>query len=536
MAPPTLSEDNTASSTNRPIPLSCFVCPETPRFSDVSHLLTHIASKGHLHQETQTKLKAHQDITAAYSQNGIEGLLVERMRAKQLKEEARVRRNREYQFVPPEKVLNKRKMKQEMSMSPAIKLEGDELMSDFPLFPGFLDLEPDNSIQEEFVLGNDSMLLKGQVWPGMGKMDLADDETRKARNQKKPKSVIDKMKKASESIEPTQVVMSSKLEVERTRDVYDDTSSPVPGQEESTPPKRVPRPKRKKTTPLAEISGNIPKQRRRTTRGQKSNVGKTTRPKKDQGIQKEPEAFPSPERNKGVQDIFRDEVIRTASISEPPLPLSRGDHRLEPRNKHGARSMNGFFHSNIVSPTPQARDLAPRHLQARATPSSFRPESFPPGSFSQVEASYAMKDATIYNASSRLPFATADYTNYGFQLKQEEYPGSHTGDLTQGTNSPYIGMPGTNPLFSNDRSFLNSYNQRALGATFSPLSFPLVNQQPDYSHTGRDMKQQTHMCETMEASGLGGDQELNLGGSWSLHDADSDMGFASRLAMDDQQI
>ncbi|QPC73826.1 hypothetical protein HYE68_004578 [Fusarium pseudograminearum] len=511
MAPPTLSEDNTASSTNRPIPLSCFVCPETPRFSDVSHLLTHIASKGHLHQETQTKLKAHQDITAA---------------------------------------LNKRKMKQEMSMSPAIKLEGDELMSDFPLFPGFLDLEPDNSIQEEFVLGNDSMLLKGQVWPGMGKMDLADDETRKARNQKKPKSVIDKMKKASESIEPTQVVMSSKLEVERTRDVYDDTSSPVPGQEESTPPKRVPRPKRKKTTPLAEISGNIPKQRRRTTRGQKSNVGKTTRPKKEQGIQKEPEAFPSPERNKGVQDIFRDEVIRTASISEPPLPLSRGDHRLEPRNKHGARSMNGFFHSNIVSPTPQARDLAPRHLQARATPSSFRPESFPPGSFSQVEASYAMKDATIYNASSRLPFATADYsqfrepssdhlraaTNYGFQLKQEEYPGSHTGDLTQGANSPYIGMPGTNPLFSNDRSFLNSYNQRALGATFSPLSFPLVNQQSDYSHTGRDMKQQTHMCETIEASGLGGDQELNLGGSWSLHDADSDMGFTSRLAMDDQQI
>ncbi|KAM0297664.1 hypothetical protein ACHAPM_009396 [Fusarium culmorum] len=218
-------------------------------------------------------------------------------------------------------------MKQEMSMSPAIKLEGDELMSDFPLFPGFLDLEPDNSIQEEFVLGNDSMLLKGQVWPGMGKMDLADDETRKARNQKKPKSVIDKMKKASESIEPTQVVMSSKLEVERTRDVYDDTSSPVPGQEESTPPKRVSRPKRKKTTPLAEISGNVPKQRRRTARGQKSNVGKTTRPKKEQGIQKEPEAFPSPERNKGVKDIFRDEVIRTASISEPPLPLSRGDHR-----------------------------------------------------------------------------------------------------------------------------------------------------------------------------------------------------------------
>lgn len=118
-------------------------------------------------------------------------------------------------------------------MSPAIKLEGDELMDDFPLFPGFLDPEPNYNVQDEFVLGNDSMSLKGQVWPGMGKMDLADDITRRARNQKKPKSVIDKMEKASERIEPTQVIMSSKFEVERTKDVYDDTSSPAPGQEES---------------------------------------------------------------------------------------------------------------------------------------------------------------------------------------------------------------------------------------------------------------------------------------------------------------
>ncbi|KAH6978545.1 hypothetical protein EDB82DRAFT_477294 [Fusarium venenatum] len=494
MAPPTLSGDNLASSTNRQIPLSCFVCPETPRFSDVSHLLTHIASKGHLHHETQTKLKAHQDIAAA---------------------------------------LNKRKMKQEMSMSPAIKLEGDELMRDFPIFPGLLDIEPDNNIQDEFVLGNDSMLLKGQVWPGMGKMDLADDQTRKARNQKKPKSVIDKMKKASECIEPTQFVMSSKLEVERTRDVYDDTSSPIPGQEESTPPKRAPKPKRKKATPLAEISGNIPKQRRRTARGQRSNAGKSTRSKKEQELQHEPEVLPSPKRSREVQDVFRDDVIRT-----------------EHRNKHGTRSLNGFFHSNIVSPTPQARGLASRHLQAREILSSLQPDSFPPGSFSHAEASYAMKDATIYNASSRLPFVPTDYSqfresgsdhlrtaaNYGFQLKLEEYPGSHFGDPTQGTNSPYIGITGTNPLFSNDRPFLNSYNQRAPNAVFSPLSFPPVNQQPDHSHTGRDTKQQTHMCETMEASGLDEEQELNFNGSWSLHDADSDMGFAHGSAMDDQQI
>ncbi|RGP60253.1 hypothetical protein FLONG3_10934 [Fusarium longipes] len=442
--------------------------------------------------------------------------------------------------------LNKRKMKQEMSMSPATKLEGDDLMSDFPLFPGFLDIEPDNDVQDGFGLGNDSILLKGQVWPGMGKMDLADDETRKARNQKKPASVIDKMKRASECIEPTQVIMSSKLEIERTKDVYDDTSSPVPGQAESTPPKKVSKPKRKKPTPLTEISGNVPKQRRRITRGQKSTVGKTTTSHKEQGLQEESETCLSPVQAKGVHDIFCDEITRTASISEPPLSMSHSDYRLEPRNKHGARSMNSFFHSNLVSPTPQARDLAPRHLQVREMSSSLRPESFPPGSFSHVEASYAMRDATIYNASSRLPFLPTVYSqfrepasdhlrsvaNYGFQLKHEEYPGSHTGEPVQGTNSPFIGMPGTDTLFANDRPFMSSYNQGAPNATFSPLSFSPINRQTDHSQTGRETQQQTNTCEAIEANGLSEEQELNLNGSWSLHGVDSDMGFPHGLAMD----
>jgi hypothetical protein len=92
-----------SGSGSKQIPLLCTVCPESPRFSDVSHLLTHIASKGHLHHETQTKLKAHQDVAASvalqqyeqwYKDNGIERLLVERMKAKQLKEAARNKRAR----------------------------------------------------------------------------------------------------------------------------------------------------------------------------------------------------------------------------------------------------------------------------------------------------------------------------------------------------------------------------------------------------------------------------------------------------------
>lgn len=92
-----------AGNATKHIPLVCSVCPDSPRFSDVSHLLTHIASKGHLHHETQTKLKAHQDLASAvalqqyeqwYKEHGIERLLVERMRAKQVKEAARGRRPR----------------------------------------------------------------------------------------------------------------------------------------------------------------------------------------------------------------------------------------------------------------------------------------------------------------------------------------------------------------------------------------------------------------------------------------------------------
>jgi len=172
------------------------------------------------------------------------------------------------------------------------------------------------------------------------------------------------------------------------------------------------------------------------------------------------------------------------------------------------------------------------------------------GSFSHTEASYAMKDATIYNASSRLPFLPTSYSqfrdtgsdhlrstgNYGFQLKEEDYPTPHPRELAQGTNSQFIGMPGTNPLFSTDRSFLSSYDQEALNATFSPLPFPSVNRQQGLPHTSRETKQQTHTCEVMEASGLGEEQELNLNGPWSLNGDNSDLSFPHGLTVENPQI
>ena len=60
----------------------------------------------------------------------------------------------------------------------------------------------------------------------MGKLDLADEEMRRTRNQRKPPSVIEKMKRTSEGIEPTQVVMTPDWEVDFVKNVYEETPHP----------------------------------------------------------------------------------------------------------------------------------------------------------------------------------------------------------------------------------------------------------------------------------------------------------------------
>lgn len=66
------------------IPLICLLCPKSSKFSDISHLLTHLSSKGHLankfrldiargaDEAASTKLEEFQ---AWYDQHGIQELL-----------------------------------------------------------------------------------------------------------------------------------------------------------------------------------------------------------------------------------------------------------------------------------------------------------------------------------------------------------------------------------------------------------------------------------------------------------------------------
>jgi hypothetical protein len=76
------------------IPLLCDLCPKKPRFSDVSHLLTHISSKSHLSNRFKLQIRSQGEPEARrlladfdnwYTSNGLEDLLSERLSAKEQK-------------------------------------------------------------------------------------------------------------------------------------------------------------------------------------------------------------------------------------------------------------------------------------------------------------------------------------------------------------------------------------------------------------------------------------------------------------------
>jgi hypothetical protein len=97
-----LIADNEASPAGSPtmpkaehnVDLQCSLCPKNPKFSDVSHLLTHISSKSHLATRFKLQIQAQGDMTAKsqldhfdfwYRTSNIDALLANRMAAKEHK-------------------------------------------------------------------------------------------------------------------------------------------------------------------------------------------------------------------------------------------------------------------------------------------------------------------------------------------------------------------------------------------------------------------------------------------------------------------
>ncbi|CAG9971629.1 unnamed protein product [Clonostachys byssicola] len=469
---------DTPNPVAKQIPLFCSVCPETPNFSDVSHLLTHIASKGHLHHETQTKLKAHQDLVSSIALQQYE----------------------------------KKQPRRSTSNNTVIKTE-DGPLPDLPGLSGFF--ASDNEIEgpEELAALGDMISMKGQVWPGMGKMDLATEEMKRTRNQRKPKSVVEKMRRTSEEIEPTQVVMTSQFNVERVKGVYDD-DSPVSDQDVASPPRRITRKRRKETQPLAEISSNIP-------RGSSSRMSRphgTEKPAKlepllnNESIVDMPPTIGAP---RSQTDIFHDENgIAVGSNEVYPSSSAQRDSRFDLRGRGGLQSMLQNSHSGL-SPHTSARDLhtpvgsqrASSQIRLSMHPYLTNGSQFTLGSFGHQDPSYALGDSPLYQTPSQLSFMPGLHydllgqdshrfssSHHQTVPKSEDFSQNDTDDpLGSSVSNVFLNFSSgnSNALFGNDRLFFNSYTPPASHPPFAPIghSAATIDREVGYSTSTEELLQ-----------------------------------------------
>jgi len=85
------------------VPLLCSLCPKSPTFSDISHLLTHISSKSHLSNIFKLKIRAQGEQEAKnkldefelwYNDNNLDALLSDRLATKDQKKANKEKKNR----------------------------------------------------------------------------------------------------------------------------------------------------------------------------------------------------------------------------------------------------------------------------------------------------------------------------------------------------------------------------------------------------------------------------------------------------------
>ncbi|KAG0650630.1 Geranylgeranyl transferase type II subunit beta [Hyphodiscus hymeniophilus] len=85
------------------IELACSLCPKIPKFSDISHLLTHISSKSHLSHRFKLQIRSQSESEAKekinefdfwYRNNNLDGLLAERLASKDKKKTTKERKPR----------------------------------------------------------------------------------------------------------------------------------------------------------------------------------------------------------------------------------------------------------------------------------------------------------------------------------------------------------------------------------------------------------------------------------------------------------
>ncbi|KAK5076911.1 hypothetical protein LTR64_005608 [Lithohypha guttulata] len=299
--------------------LTCTICAKSQRFSDVSHLLTHIGSKGHLANLHSLQVLSHQERDAGlklsiynawFQEHGMASLLSERMQQKEEKkatkkavQQARLSSTPGSNAMNPQKSRKSRKtFKAPIAVAAyelqplTIKRSESEVelnsasfttprQSSYPA----LESSPPKRESDAFEVNEDALptlsdenlspskyspgapQLKGEKYPGMHLFDAAPEAQRRKRNQKKDSSVLRQLEHNASLVVPTEVVHSSAgLGYVLKRRSMDDleNDSPVEGEEPLPTPaarkKRVTRaPWIKEETKQDEKKKKKPKRRGR---------------------------------------------------------------------------------------------------------------------------------------------------------------------------------------------------------------------------------------------------------------------------------
>ncbi|KAI1264280.1 hypothetical protein F5Y18DRAFT_428372 [Xylariaceae sp. FL1019] len=255
------------------IPLECAVCPKkNARFSDLSHLLTHISSKGHLHNMFQLSLTRDIDASAAdalrkfdawFAKHKIRELLRARMNAR---EQRGTQQGRSQPAQRTSETPSRRGGARKRHNGHTGRGRGNNRVhrrqDDFDI----IKLEPDDDFEElyagyqtgggstpYYVAGEDDssmidpsdqfnspypsddgaenieddtgvLVLKGVVYPGMAGFDSATPFDRRMRNQKKDPAVLKRLEAGSRLVSTVEEILDLHLNFQRARDVYDEPS------------------------------------------------------------------------------------------------------------------------------------------------------------------------------------------------------------------------------------------------------------------------------------------------------------------------
>lgn len=361
--------------------LWCNICPKQPRFSDVSHLLTHVSSKAHLSHYFKLQVRSHQEPQAGdlldeydrwYKANNLAKLLSDRMASKEARKNKaqgkaagvqgttstkksaapkapsstassqqpgplpdfldprlsqpyfgvnHAAENTEHSFpvsynlpnghsTPNHQVQLWQTRPAQPAASPTrpasrqwktehdsdSENEAGSLLHSTPKWSGRVNatigalprslcsgVSSDPFVEDDQSWGyaddneddkekvDEMTRLKGVLWPGMDIFDSATEQMRRKRNQKKDGSILKMMEKASEDIEPTELVFSPTgiLRKQRVISGNIEDSSPLKG-ETPIPKRRAVRPKR---GPLSQSDPNTVSRRSHERKKAKKKAG-----------------------------------------------------------------------------------------------------------------------------------------------------------------------------------------------------------------------------------------------------------------------